>query len=428
MQEIKCLACNKKFKAKRSTATFCSESCRSNYHQKKQRRERQLTQLRKEEKDCQSTLEQARNKLALAQIQVKYHESQVAPIEERAKEVKRLLALDNATLAADNQWVNIFKVTAMPYLIKPNWMTALCSGYMAYKLFQRTPEIMMRIRQALEQEADSLQYALFGPRMELANYLKAVGQYKKTCEQQKNSLSEIQSKIRTIDMELAVAQKRKQRVSLLAYEQNHKVNGSKGVKVSELLKMRFNTFTLSGNIGKFLGELERYKLAIGLSGDPGTGKSYFSVSLAKTFSSKDLTVAYYSLEMGIGRKLQNAMEHYDVDGMVDVFDNPSLEDVKEKAEMYDVVIVDSFVKLNCYAIELDNLRHEFPKTIFIFILQKNAQGQNRGGSALDYDADMVMDLIFDKEGKRQVYMKKSRYGTTGWRYFPESDTVIPAGQ
>lgn len=330
------------------------------------------------------------------------------------------------TLATEQQWNHIFHVAAIPFAVRPNWVTALFSGFIAYKLFQRTPEIMKQIRHGLEQECNILHASLFVPLMELKKHQHSIQHNEIVLEQQKNLLKEIHPKIHKLEMEVATTQKRRQNTPS-AHQRRHALNTSSGLKASELIKLNFNTFSLSGNIGKFLGCMERYKMAIALTGDPGAGKSNFSVALARGFGLVDLTVAYYSLEMGIGKALKDIVKRYPLPDTVGLFDLPELEDVKQKAAAFDVVIVDSFGKLKCQAIVLDELRHQFPNTIFVFILQKTNLGSSRGGVAIDYDASMVMDVTINKEGRRQVYMKKSRYGTIGWKYFPEVDEVIPVG-
>ncbi len=75
------------------------------------------------------------------------------------------------------------------------------------------------------------------------------------------------------------------------------------LKGSELMAMDFETFSLPTELGQFLGQLERYRLAIALTGDSGAGKTYFSFSLVELFLNAGHSVKYYSLEMGLGNKL-----------------------------------------------------------------------------------------------------------------------------
>lgn len=48
------------------------------------------------------------------------------------------------------------------------------------------------------------------------------------------------------------------------------------LSAEEVLQMTFDTYTLQGELGRFLGELDHNKVAFALTGDSGAGKSYFS--------------------------------------------------------------------------------------------------------------------------------------------------------
>jgi hypothetical protein len=62
-----------------------------------------------------------------------------------------------------------------------------------------------------------------------------------------------------------------------------------------------------------------------------------------------------------------------------------LKTIKQFANSFDVVVVDSWQKLNIPNTRFDELRQEFPNTIFIIIFQQNGTGGTRGGVTVDYD-------------------------------------------
>jgi hypothetical protein len=95
-----------------------------------------------------------------------------------------------------------------------------------------------------------------------------------------------------------------------------------------------------------------------------------------------------------------------------------------KASKYDCIVVDSFSKLDVDADEIDQLRNDFPNTMFIFIFQKTTAGTMRGGSRVIFDCTMNIDITRDKTGVRTAEMVKSRYGTQGWKYLITEDIVI----
>ena len=107
------------------------------------------------------------------------------------------------------------------------------------------------------------------------------------------------------------------------------------------------------------------------STDAGAGKSEFSFYLSWLFINHRLTVKYFSLEMGINETIKQKLikfkltQHFYISGQGD------LDEVKKDASKYDIIIVDSFGKLNAVADDLDRLRHQFPNTIFVFIFRKN---------------------------------------------------------
>ncbi|HHG86198.1 MAG TPA: hypothetical protein ENJ82_15720, partial [Bacteroidetes bacterium] len=96
---------------------------------------------------------------------------------------------------------------------------------------------------------------------------------------------------------------------LLRFDQKKKKGGK--VNVRDLRGMEFNTFTLDGELGRFLGNIERNMMAVALTGNPGAGKSQFTFFMARVLLDAGLSVMYFSLEEGIGQttieKLDRAM-------------------------------------------------------------------------------------------------------------------------
>ena len=54
------------------------------------------------------------------------------------------------------------------------------------------------------------------------------------------------------------------------------------------------------------------------------------------------------------------------------------------------------------------------KSVLCYLLAEKYPDALTGGVALDYDAFLVMDMTVNKNQQPQVYMKKSRYGISGW--------------
>ncbi|MEM9824648.1 MAG: hypothetical protein AAF985_26410 [Bacteroidota bacterium] len=186
------------------------------------------------------------------------------------------------------------------------------------------------------------------------------------------------------------------------------------LKGSELMMMNFETFDLPTELGRFLGQLERYRLAIALTGDNGAGKTHFSFALAELFSKSGFSIKYYSLEMGLGNKVKELVQLYNCHDIA-LTQNGKLNQVQKDAKLYDVIVVDSYGKLEANSKDFDKLRNAFPHTIFIFIFQKTNSGTMRGGSSIKFDSSMTINVI-KREGQRIAVMEKSRYGTISWEY------------
>ena len=59
-----------------------------------------------------------------------------------------------------------------------------------------------------------------------------------------------------------------------------------------------NTFRLEDDFGVFLGDLERFELAITIEGNQGSGKTRFTYQLANAFANLNHRIAIFSLEIG----------------------------------------------------------------------------------------------------------------------------------
>lgn len=192
---------------------------------------------------------------------------------------------------------------------------------------------------------------------------------------------------------------------------------------ADLINMKFETFKLEGELGRFLGELDRNMTSFALTGDSGSGKSYFSFELAKLFIDYGFTCKYFSLEEGLGKLTQEKLLKYNIGNELILSGKATLSEIRKDAKEYDVVIIDSFQKLEAKASEFENLRQNFPKTIFIIIFQKTTSGSIRGGSSIKFNSSATIDIRI-KENERIAYMEKGRYGTMGWRYSVSEREVI----
>ncbi|GAB4235491.1 MAG: hypothetical protein Tsb0034_09630 [Ekhidna sp.] len=184
------------------------------------------------------------------------------------------------------------------------------------------------------------------------------------------------------------------------------------------------SFQLSGDLGKLLGDLERFELAITLEGDQGGGKTRFGYQLADAFAELGNQIAVFSLEIGKRSDLIRRMreEYVDPTNQRKIFITDQLPDgfetIRKASKQFDVVIIDSWNKLNVHSSQFDKLRKDFPNTIFIVIFQRTTRGTIRGGTAPLFDAGINLEVVKVDDTFKNNYAvgTKNRYGETGLQY------------
>ena len=193
-----------------------------------------------------------------------------------------------------------------------------------------------------------------------------------------------------------------------------------------------NTFTLNGDIGKLLGKLERYKLAISLEGDQGAGKTQFAFQLADAFAEAGKTVGMFSLEEGantdlVTRKRDQYIKPLNLD-KIKITDTAThgIRDVEKAAKMFDVVIIDTWGKLYANSSYFDMLRTRYPNTIFVVLFQRVSNGVIKGGTAPLFDAGINLEAVKVDDSFKNNYViaTKNRYGETGYKFNIFSRKII----
>jgi len=185
-----------------------------------------------------------------------------------------------------------------------------------------------------------------------------------------------------------------------------------------------NTFQLGDGFGSFLGNLERFELAITIEGEQGSGKTRFTYQLANAFANLDYRIAIFSLEIGSKSDLIRRMkeDYLEEENQAHVFIADTLlngiKSIKEASRQFDVVIIDSWNKVGVSSLDFDSLRKEFPDTIFIVIFQRTTQKTIRGGTAPLYDAGINIEVVKADDSFKNNYAvtTKNRYGVTGIQY------------
>ena len=170
--------------------------------------------------------------------------------------------------------------------------------------------------------------------------------------------------------------------------------------------------TLPGDLGRFLGYVERYEYSILLRGEKGAGKTRLLYQLMNTFALAGFRVASFSLEIGkssnIVRDMRNTYIHPTIAHNIFIADQTpnGLKDIETAAKQFDVVCIDSWGKIgNTKPDDFDKLRKKYPNTMFVVIFQSTTNGTARGGSMPEYDAGIVIQVA---NGGR-AYCEKNRY-------------------
>ena len=159
------------------------------------------------------------------------------------------------------------------------------------------------------------------------------------------------------------------------------------------------TFTFGGAIGKFLGEQQRFRSQIVIEGDYHSSKSELAKQIADVAIDMGMKVALVDWEQGgLDSKdtIASIKRNLKPENVTKLYVSPdvpkSKEGLQKIATHFDMIIVDSATKVKGqFSNEwLDDLRTEYPDTIWVILMQRNADGKTRGGSASGYNAPVVI--------------------------------------
>lgn len=199
-----------------------------------------------------------------------------------------------------------------------------------------------------------------------------------------------------------------------------------------------NTFTLPGVMGQLLGRLQRFKLQIIIPGETHSSKSQLGMQIANAFAALGDDVAWLDWEQG-------GLDSKDTQDMINRNTDPAnrkrihvtgtiprtLEAVKKLAGQFKVIALDSGTKIkgqinNAW---LDDLREEHPEVVWIIMMQQNATGGTRGGSAAEFDAPVVLKTYRPDHSnfmKNYATVFKNRGNKTGINYLINAKQIAAA--
>jgi hypothetical protein len=195
-----------------------------------------------------------------------------------------------------------------------------------------------------------------------------------------------------------------------------------------------DTFTLPGVIGSILGNLQRYKLEIVIAGETHSGKSELGKQIADAFISIGDEVCWIDWEQG-GLRSDHTYESIErnvkpenrkkLHVSSDVPKN--LEAVKALGKKFRVVVIDSGSSLKLVTNSwIDELREEYPETVWIPLMQQNEKGGTKGGTSAEFDSPVVIKTYRPDENdytKNYAYVFKNRGNKTGQYYLIASKKI-----
>lgn len=448
MYSKNCKYCDSEFQSSRSDAGYCSDTCRTKYNKEKREHEAETAEVIQSQKDertkyeitlqteidsLEDILRFGRNRnLDLSKLVCKFernlirHKGRIRELQASFQDCSDNLAESiELTATYDAQLRELQK--AMPQGETTGDFVARFQKKLAIEiLLNQQVEATKSLQQEIKEVRTKYNKAI--TQKELRE--KRIGEVKQIIAKNEREIEKVKDEIREAQVRLLPPKPQHVRATLM---RPFKAKGgpppqTKGGKQSELTggelrEMQFNTFMLPSELGQFLGQLERNKLAFALTGDSGAGKSNFSFAMVSLFGHCGHSVIYYSLEEGVNRLTQEKLVRFQVPDSVVFSDLSKLSDIRKNAGSYDVVAVDSFNQLEIKAEEFEKLRQDFPDTIFIMIFQKTNAGTIRGGSSIKYNSAATIDVVL-RDDERVAIMEKSRYGTQGWEYSITHNSII----
>lgn len=409
-----CQYCQSEFIPLRSDAKYCSNGCR--YKAMHQKRLEQTFLEEKEQRRIKLT-----NQLASIQEQVKHYYAEKRRQEQLLQAKEKLLKLNRqlSGLSDKELYPHIceYQLKDLPPQ-SSKWHEL--NDYLRFCSDEEKRDIISDFKEMLEERVAQVQQ--MNRRFTLLPLLRLDQEhpYEDQIAEIENQLVELEKEVYVAPVPPALtsgkeSSKRPKRIKRRSHP--------KEMGADDVLNLNFTTFILPGELGRFLGELDRNMIAFALTGDSGAGKTYLSFALAKLFITAKMKVKYFSLEEGIGKLTQEKIAFYELGNDLKITAEGTLGEIRSDAERFDVIIVDSYSKITANPEEFEELRQDYPQTIFVIIFQKTTSGSIRGGSSIKYNSSATINVVL-KDGRPVSIMEKSRYGTQGWVYDNKSSRII----
>lgn len=175
---------------------------------------------------------------------------------------------------------------------------------------------------------------------------------------------------------------------------------------------------IPGDIGEFFGKVEkkpRGSVVMTLDAPQGAGKTRFVFQIINTMANGGYRGLFASLEEDPQSNLfREKLDQYIETKNLAKFDvlgelPQGINTLAKLVEHYNYIVIDSWGKVG--KADLDTLRRSFDGKFFIVIYQRTITGSMRGGSAAQFDGDMICKIRKDEVDRMNTaaYWDKNRY-------------------
>ncbi len=172
-------------------------------------------------------------------------------------------------------------------------------------------------------------------------------------------------------------------------------NQSEKIKTSEEVRdMNFKELDFQGKWETFLGHPSK-GFSMVIHGQPGTGKSSFTLKFSDYLARNFGKVLYITAEEGFSKTMQNKLkmnESFHPD--LHIADLRSVEEIIKEVKPgdYAFIVIDSYSKLNLDTIKWRNLLKLFQGSTVITICQATKDGKIRGSLEIVHDCDIAIEV------------------------------------
>ena len=201
------------------------------------------------------------------------------------------------------------------------------------------------------------------------------------------------------------------------------------------IKQSTGRIQLPLTVGEFIGRVQPYKLVIVIAGETHSGKSEIGKQVANSLMELGYPVLWADWEQG-GLEAEDTLESiarnidaknkskFHVSGDIP----KNIQALKNLAKQYPVIALDSGRSLNQKNNDwIEELRTDCPNTIWIILMQQNAQGDTKGGSSAEFDAPVVIKTYrpdIQDHNRNYAELFKCRGNKTGKYYNISSKQIL----